>query len=69
MSHRTSYRTAPLAALLVLLGTLGLAGCGDDEGTMEQTGEQMDEAAEETADAAEEATDEAADAVDDATGN
>lgn len=50
-------------AALLLLASLGLAGCPDD-GPLEEAGEAVDEAAEDAGDAVEDAADE----VDDAAG-
>jgi hypothetical protein len=47
-----------LAASLALGLMLALAGCGDDEGPAEKTGEKIDEAVEQAGEKVEEATDE-----------
>lgn len=56
---------APLVAALLGLGALTLSGC-EQEGPMEQAGEQVDDAIDEAQDAAEDARDEVQDAVENA---
>lgn len=58
-------KTLTLPALV--LGTaLALAACSDDDGPLEEAGEELDETADEIEDAADDAGDDLEDAADDA---
>ncbi len=59
-------RTTLLAAGIFAMA-MAVAGCSEEQGPAEETGEQIDEAAEELQDDAGEAAEEAGDAVEDAT--
>lgn len=50
--------------LIVLMATASLAACDVDEGPVEETGENVDQAIENTEDAAENAVDEVDDTID-----
>ena len=63
MSMMTLVQRYALLAVIAL--PLGLAACEDDEGAIEQTGEEVGEAIEEGGDALQEGADEAAEELDD----
>lgn len=62
MTIRKARSTLIVAALFS--AALALAGCGEEEGPAEETGENIDEAAEEVQEEAEEAGDAVEDATD-----
>lgn len=60
MAHQTSPKSPLLAALLAVLMLGGIAGC-EDQGPMEEAGENIDEGIDEAGDEMDEAGDEMSD--------